>query len=74
MEVDVHEVKTQLSCLIERAPAGEEVIIARAGRPAARLIRIEQAPMLGSARGTVTFRGGRDKPLSKREVEDLFGK
>ncbi len=74
MEVDVHDAKTQLSRLINRALAGEEVTTTRAGRPAARLIRIEQAPVLGSARGTVTFHRGWDKPPSEREVEDLFGK
>lgn len=74
MEVNIHEAKTHLSRLIERALAGEEVIIAKAGRPAARLTRIEQPfPVLGSARGTVTFRRGWDKPLSKREVEEIFG-
>ena len=37
----VHEAKTQLSKLIERAEAGEEVIIARGGKPAVRLIALE---------------------------------
>ena len=74
MEVNIHQAKTHLSRLIERVLAGEEVIIARAGRPAARLTRIDQPlPVLGSARGTVTFRKGWDKPLSARELEELFG-
>jgi prevent-host-death family protein len=74
VEVNVHEAKTHLSRLIERALAGEEVIIARAGRPAARLTRIEpDRPVLGSARGTVTYRRGWDKPLSARQVEEIFG-
>lgn len=38
MQVNTHEAKTQLSRLIERAAAGEEIIIARAGRPMARLV------------------------------------
>jgi prevent-host-death family protein len=37
--VNVHEAKTHLSTLLERVEAGEEVIIARAGEPVARLIR-----------------------------------
>ncbi len=36
--VNMHEAKTQLSRLVERAAAGEEIIIARAGKPVARLV------------------------------------
>ena len=36
--VNVHEAKTHLSRLLERVEAGEEVVIARAGRPIARLV------------------------------------
>ncbi|MBA3624417.1 MAG: type II toxin-antitoxin system prevent-host-death family antitoxin, partial [Methylibium sp.] len=39
--VNVHEAKTQLSRLIEAVEAGEEVIIARAGKPVARLMPLE---------------------------------
>lgn len=40
MRVNVFEAKTQLSKLIERAENGEEVVIARAGRPAVRLVPV----------------------------------
>lgn len=36
--VNVHQAKSQLSKLMEQAEAGEEVVIARAGKPAVRLI------------------------------------
>ena len=36
--VNVHQAKTQLSRLIEQAEAGEDVVIARAGKPAVRLV------------------------------------
>ncbi len=39
--VNVHEAKTQLSKLLERIAAGEEIVIARAGVPVARLLPIE---------------------------------
>lgn len=39
--VNIHEAKTHLSRLVERVEAGEEIIIAKAGRPAARLVPIE---------------------------------
>ena len=38
MQVNTHQAKTQLSKLLERAAAGEEIIIAKAGRPVARLV------------------------------------
>ena len=36
--VNIHEAKTHLSRLVERVEAGDEIIIARAGRPVARLV------------------------------------
>jgi prevent-host-death family protein len=36
--VNIHEAKTHLSRLVERVEAGDEVVIARAGRPVARLV------------------------------------
>ena len=45
MQVNIHEAKTQLSRLLERVDAGEEVVIARAGKPVARLVPFrDQAP------------------------------
>lgn len=38
MIVNIHEAKTQLSRLVERAAGGEEIIIGKAGRPMARLV------------------------------------
>ena len=40
--VNIHEAKTHLSRLVERVEAGEEFIIARGGRPAARLVPIDR--------------------------------
>ena len=37
-QVDIHQAKTDLSKLVEHAEAGEEIVIARAGKPAARLV------------------------------------
>lgn len=44
--VNIHEAKTHLSRLLERAEAGEEIIIAKAGKPIARLVPFqrEEAP------------------------------
>ena len=40
MQVNVHEAKTQLSKLIEAALQGEDVVIARDGKPAVRLVAV----------------------------------
>jgi prevent-host-death family protein len=39
---NMHEAKTQLSRLAERAAKGEEIVIARNGHPLARLVRVEE--------------------------------
>ena len=39
-QVNVHEAKTHLSRLLEEAAAGEEIVIAKAGRPVARLVAV----------------------------------
>lgn len=46
--VNVHEAKTQLSRLLEQAHAGQEIIVAKAGKPYARLVPL--APQLGARR------------------------
>jgi prevent-host-death family protein len=54
--VNIHEAKTHLSRLIERVETGEEVVIARAGRPVARLVpfRVRTNPRVpGQWRGLV---------------------
>lgn len=42
--VNVHEAKTNLSRLLERVRAGEEIVIGKAGRPIAKLVPIDAAP------------------------------
>lgn len=44
MEVNVHQAKTNLSKLIVRAEAGEEIVIARAGKPVVKLVPLKSAP------------------------------
>ncbi len=41
--VNIHQAKTELSKLVERAEAGEEIVIARAGKPAAKLVPLTRA-------------------------------
>jgi prevent-host-death family protein len=42
-QVNIHEAKTHLSRLVQRAAAGEEIIIAKAGAPLAKLVAYERA-------------------------------
>lgn len=63
---NVHQAKTHLSKLLERTADGEEIIIARAGVPVARLVPISAAATerpLGSERGTVLIASDFDAPL-----------
>jgi prevent-host-death family protein len=41
-QVNIHQAKTELSKLVERAEAGEEILIARAGRPVAKLVPLNR--------------------------------
>jgi prevent-host-death family protein len=70
--VNVHEAKTHLSRLLERVSEGEEIVIARAGRPVARLVPVEERPQRrepGSASGRVVIRDDFDAPLPEEVLE-----
>lgn len=73
--VNIHEAKTHLSRLIERVEAGEEITLARAGRPVARLVpyrRSQEPRTLGIWRGKVRIADDFDAPLP--DVEEAFGR
>ena len=75
MEVNIHEAKTHLSRLLERVAMGEEVIIAKAGTPVAKLVPVQDAPktrIFGSAKGEFTVPDNFNDP--DPEIEDLFYK
>jgi len=76
MEINIHEAKTNLSKLLERVAMGEEVIIAKAGKPVAKLVPLDSQPkrrILGSAKGEFVVPDDFNDPLPK-EIEDLFYK
>ena len=71
--VNVHEAKTHLSRLLVRVEAGEEVVIARAGRPVARLVpyrRLSEPRIPGIWRGLVTI--APDFDAVNDELTELF--
>ena len=47
----MHEAKTNLSQLVERAAAGEDIVIARNGKPVARVVPITRANSMAAVRG-----------------------
>lgn len=72
MEVNIHEAKTHLSKLLERVAVGEEVIIAKAGKPIAKIVSIEapKTRIFGSAKGEFTVPDSFNDP--DPEIEALF--
>lgn len=73
--INIHEAKTQLSRYVDQAAAGEEVIIARAGKPVARLVSLEmpnsQPRILGAGKGKFSLPVGFDE-LNAGEIRDMF--
>jgi len=66
--VNIHEAKTHLSRLIERVEAGDEIVIARAGRPVARLVPLRRATQLripGRWREQITVAPDFDSPNAR---------
>ena len=76
MEVNIHEAKTHLSRLLQRVASGEQVTIARAGKPIARLVAIEpekKTRPLGFARGQVWIADDFDAPLPDDLLAAFYG-
>lgn len=77
--VNIHAAKTHLSRLLDAVAAGEEVLIARAGRPIARLVPL-QAPgapkrrQLGRLAGRLAVPADFDAPLPEDVLDDLEGR
>lgn len=72
--VNIHEAKTHLSRLLMRVQAGEEIIIAHAGKPVARLVSVKQTDKRrkpGSAAGLFTVPQNFNEPLSEDVLRDF---
>lgn len=71
---NIHEAKTNLSQLIQKALAGEEIIIAKAGHPLVKLMPVQQdkKPRVGGFfKGQIIFDYDADKKLDA-EIADSF--
>lgn len=73
--VNIHEAKTQFSRFVEQAEAGEEIVIARAGKPVARLVGLttadSQPRKLGLGKKQFTFPENFDS-LDAAEIAAMF--
>jgi len=73
--VNIHEAKTQLSRLVDRAAHGEPFVIAKAGKPLVKVSRVDapaQPKRLGFLQGEIEVPEDFDR-MGEREIEVLFG-
>lgn len=74
--VNIHEAKTHLSRLLSRVERGEEIIIARAGRPVARLVPVQpessRRVALGLDRGKVWMADDFDAELPEDLLNEFY--
>jgi prevent-host-death family protein len=74
MIVNIHAAKTHLSKLVDQAANGDEIVIARAGKPVAKLVplSVSEAPMrrvLGALAGRFKLPPDFDAPLPDDEID-----
>ena len=76
MVANIHEAKTHLSRLVAAAEAGEEVVIARAGKPAVRMVPVEKEELAfdfrvpGQFKGQIKIHPGFDEEITGLEDAD----
>ena len=73
--VNVHEAKTHLSRLLVEVGAGAEVLIARAGKPVARLVAVREAVRQrtpGFDKGKIWIGEDFDEPLPAEVVDEFY--
>ena len=75
--VNIHEAKTHLSRMLERVSEGEEIVIAKSGKPVARLSSVDvkrKALPYGILKGKLKMRAGFDDPLPDDFIAALEGR
>lgn len=73
--INIYDAKTHLSRLIDQAAAGEEIVIARAGRPVVKLVPVGRPKRrLGLLRGKLKVPADFDAPLPEDLLSSFEGK
>lgn len=73
---NIHEAKTNLSKLVEEASVGEEIIIAKSGKPKAKLVPYADEPVRkpGNYKGNIQINDAFFDPLPEEELKDWEGR
>ena len=74
MQVNVHEAKTHFSRLLGRVELGEEITIAKAGKPVARLVPVKSRKgrrIPGTAKGKIFLAENFDEPLPEEIIRSF---
>lgn len=75
-QFNIHDAKTQLSRIIARVEAGEEIVISRDGHPVAKVVRLDtnvRRTGRGSLRGMIAFADDWDAPETNDALARDFG-
>ncbi|OGA22452.1 MAG: antitoxin [Betaproteobacteria bacterium RIFCSPLOWO2_02_FULL_65_24] len=76
-QVNIHQAKTHLSRLVEKAAQGEEIVIAKSGKPIARLVALEKPKQAKRKPGALKGRGwvapDFDAPLPQTLLRQWYG-
>lgn len=75
-QFNIHEAKTQLSRIVSRVEAGEEIVISRDGHPVAKVVRLDSSvrrTKRGSLRGRVTLADDWDSADTNESIARDFG-
>ncbi|MCX7084032.1 MAG: type II toxin-antitoxin system Phd/YefM family antitoxin [Methylococcales bacterium] len=72
-QINIHHAKTHLSKLVEEVALGEEIIIAKAGKPIAKLVPIDKpkpnSRVPGSMKHQIKFADNINQPMCKTELD-----
>ncbi len=74
-QVNISEAKSKFSKLINQVIAGEEIIVAKSGKPVAKIVPIEkptQNRKPGSAKGKITIADDFDAPLPEEILREFY--
>lgn len=74
--INIHEAKTNLSRIAEEVAAGEEVIVAKAGKPKMKLVPLENKRKkikLGMLKGKIHISKDFDAPLPQHIIDEFYG-